>query len=314
MKFAFSIAHGISTLLCGLAVTFTSLTTPAEAASTSLVISGTPPATVALGQNYSFRPTATDSRVSRIKFNITNKPSWATFDETTGLLSGKAAGHILGTFRGISIRVTDWYGYVTLPTFSITVTATPSTTGSASGKSDTGPTISGQPVKTVSVGSHYSFQPTAADPNGDALKFSIRNKPSWASFSTSTGALTGTAGAATVGTYANITISASDGRTTASLPAFTLTVNQIATGNATIQWAPPTENTDGSVLSNLAGYRLHYGTSPSNMNETVKLSNPGLTRYVVDNLSAGTWYFAMTSYTTFGVESGMSGVVSSAIL
>jgi Putative Ig domain len=305
MKSAFSVARSAGTLLCGLAVTLALLSSPANAASTSLVISGTPTSTVALGQSYSFQPTATDSRVSRIKFNITNKPSWATFDENTGLLSGKPAGHVVGTYSGISIRLTDWYGFVTLPTFSITVTAT---------ASNTPPTISGQPIKSVSVGSAYSFKPTAADANGDTLKFSIQNKPSWASFSTTTGALTGTASAAAVGTYANIAISVSDGKATVSLPAFTLTVNQISTGNAALEWTPPTENVDGSLLSNLAGYRLHYGTSANNLTQTVQVANPGLTSYVVENLSAGTWYFAVTSYTTSGVESSLSGVVSSSIL
>jgi hypothetical protein len=314
MKSPFSIARSTGPLLCGLAVTLASLTSPADAASTSLVISGTPPATVALGQNYSFQPTATDSRVSRIKFNITNKPSWAVFDETTGLLSGKPVGHVVGTYSDISIRLTDWYGYVTLPTFSIKVTATASTASSTPTVSNTPPTISGQPLKSVSVGSAYTFMPTAADANGDALTFSIQNKPSWATFSKSTGALTGTASAGAVGTYANVTISVSDGKATVSLPAFTLTVDQISTGNATLEWTPPTENTDGSVLSNLAGYRLHYGSSANSLTQTVQVSNPGLTTYVVENLSAGTWYFAVTSYTTSGVESSLSGVVSSSIL
>jgi hypothetical protein len=46
----------------------------------------------------------------------------------------------------------------------------------------------------------------------------------------------------------------------------------------------------------------------------IKLVNPGLTSYVVDNLTTGTWYFAITSYAANGVESSKSGVVSTTIL
>ena len=76
---------------------------------------------------------------------------------------------------------------------------------------------------------------------------------------------------------------------------------------------PPTENTDGSVLTNLAGYTVYYGTSPSNLTQSVKITNPGLTAYTLSNLPAGTWYFAVTSYSSTGIESTRSGVVSTTI-
>jgi hypothetical protein len=126
--------------------------------------------------------------------------------------------------------------------------------------------------------------------------------------------LSGTPAAADVGTYANIQISVSDGEARVALPAFTISVNQMSAGNATLDWIPPTENTDGSVLTNLAGYNVHYGTSPDQLTQVIKLANPGLTSYVVDNLTTGTWYFAITSYAADGVESSNSGVVSTTIL
>src|SRR6201992_1972062 len=198
-------------LLLGLVTTFASLAIPgpAHAASTTLVVGGTPPSSVILGQYYTFKPTASDTVVSRLKFTITNKPSWATFDENTGILTGKPEGHVAGTYSGISIRLTDWYGFVTLPTFSIVVYSSASVAAAAG--SNTPPTINRTPAKALTGRPAYSFKPTAADANGNALKFSIANKPSWATFSTTTGALTGTATAAAVGTYANISISVSDG-------------------------------------------------------------------------------------------------------
>jgi hypothetical protein len=76
---------------------------------------------------------------------------------------------------------------------------------------------------------------------------------------------------------------------------------------------PPTENTDGSVLTNLAGYTVYYGTSPGGLTQSLKITNPGLSAYTVSNLPSGTWYFAVTSYSSTGIESSRTGVVSSTI-
>jgi hypothetical protein len=85
------------------------------------------------------------------------------------------------------------------------------------------------------------------------------------------------------------------------------------TGNATLSWIPPTQNEDGSALTNLAGYRIFYGTSASNLSQQVNLSNPGLTRFVVDNLPGGTWYFGIRAYSATGSESAMSAIASKTI-
>ena len=84
-------------------------------------------------------------------------------------------------------------------------------------------------------------------------------------------------------------------------------------GSATLDWTPPTANSDGSALTNLAGYTVYYGTSPDNLTQSVKVSNPGLTAYTVSNLTSGTWYFAVASYSSAGVESTLSGVISTTI-
>jgi hypothetical protein len=76
---------------------------------------------------------------------------------------------------------------------------------------------------------------------------------------------------------------------------------------------PPTENSDGSVLTNLAGYTVYYGTEPGNLTQSVKVTNPGLATYTMTNLPSGTWYFTVTSYSSTGIESARSGVVSATI-
>jgi hypothetical protein len=84
-------------------------------------------------------------------------------------------------------------------------------------------------------------------------------------------------------------------------------------GAATVGWTPPTENTDGSTLTNLAGYHLYYGTSHSNLSHVVNITNPGLASYVLSNLAAGTWYAAVAAVNANGVESPRSAVVSAVI-
>jgi hypothetical protein len=58
---------------------------------------------------------------------------------------------------------------------------------------------------------------------------------------------------------------------------------------------------------------VYYGTSPDRLTESVKISNPGLTAYTVSNLTSGTWYFAVTSYSSTGIESSRSGVIGTEI-
>jgi hypothetical protein len=84
-------------------------------------------------------------------------------------------------------------------------------------------------------------------------------------------------------------------------------------GSATLNWTPVTKNRDGTLLTDLAGYRLHYGTSASSLSAVVELANPNLTTYLVSNLPSGTWYFGVTAYASNGTESPMSNIVQKTI-
>ena len=180
---------------------------------------------------------------------------------------------------------------------------------------DTAPSISGTPATTATVGTAYSFTPSASDANGDTLAFSITNKPAWASFSTSSGTLSGTPTAA--GTAANIVISVSDGKMSTALTSFTITVSAVSTsppppvtGSVTLDWTPPTNNVDGSPISNLAGYTILYGNNPNSLTQTVNVPNPASTSYVVQNLTPATWYFSLVAYNSAGEDSTPSTPVS----
>ena len=182
------------------------------------------------------------------------------------------------------------------------------------GPTNSAPTISGNPSGSVLQGTAYVFAPTASDANGDPLTFTITGKPSWATFNASSGQLSGTPSAADVGTYSNIQIRVSDGSATTNLAAFAIQVVGTATGSATLTWQPPTGNTDGSPLSDLAGYRVYWGITQGNYSSSTALSNPGLTSYVIEQLTPATWYFVVTAVNASGVESNYSSVVSKAVL
>jgi hypothetical protein len=181
------------------------------------------------------------------------------------------------------------------------------------GSTNHAPTISGTPTAAVNASSPYTFTPTAADADGDTLAFSIQNKPAWATFNTTTGRISGTPAAADVGTYSNISITVSDGTANAALSAFAVAVTTVANGRATLSWTAPTENTDGSTLANLAGYRIRYGTSASSLTSTVVIDNASVTTFVVEDLSPATWYFAVTAVNSQGAESTNSNVANKQI-
>lgn len=176
------------------------------------------------------------------------------------------------------------------------------------------PRVSGTPSSIATAGSAYSFQPSASDPDGDSIEFQVSNKPTWASFDPRTGQLTGTPSEADVGTYAGIVITAFDGRATTAMAPFSITVSSTQPGAATLTWLPPTENTDGSPIEDLAGYRIRYGRHPAELTELQSIPNPGISSAVVENLSRGTWYFTVTAYNTAGIESEYSNLAEKVIL
>jgi len=290
--------------VCALALALPVTASPASAAAVP-TISGTPAGSVIETHEYEFRPSASDSNDGKLTFSITNKPWWASFSSSTGELSG--VSYHAATFSSIVICVSDGTERSCLPAFAVKVLPLP----------DTPPVVSGKPPATAKVGSAYSFQPTAEDPNGLRVTFGIWDKPAWLSFDSATGRLYGTPTAADVGTYSHIGITASDGYYQGVLPSFSISVSsqgaELPPGAVTISWTPPTENTNGSTLTNLAGYHLYYGTSQSNLNRVIDITNPGLATYVVSDLSATTWYFALTSINTAGVESPRSALVSTVV-
>ena len=110
------------------------------------------------------------------------------------------------------------------------------------------------------------------------------------------------------GVYDQIVISVSDGSASSSLSPFSITVTETALGSMTLSWTAPTENTDGTALTNLSGYRLYYGRTEGNYPSRVVIDNIGMSSYVVENLLPATYYVVATSVNAAGIESAYSNV------
>jgi hypothetical protein len=63
----------------------------------------------------------------------------------------------------------------------------------------------------------------------------------------------------------------------------------------------------------LAGYEVRYGLDEAEMSNVVSLSNPALSMFVIENLTSGTWYFAVVAVNSTGVTSPLSDVASKTI-
>jgi hypothetical protein len=74
-----------------------------------------------------------------------------------------------------------------------------------------------------------------------------------------------------------------------------------------------TELQSGTTLTNLAGYKIYYGTDSQSLSQVVQVSSPATLSYVISGLASGTWYFAVAAYTSAGEESAQSTISTKTI-
>jgi hypothetical protein len=205
---------GVPALVGAFLVSWTAPLT-AVAANTAPSISGAPATSVRAFEQYNFRPVARDADRQWLRFAITNKPPWASFDRTTGRLHGTPKAAYAGiTFGAIRISVSDGITRRYLPGFSIAVKP-----------ANRAPRMSGRPLTFVPAGWSYAFHPVARDPDDQRLVFTVANRPAWATFDRWSGRLAGRPARSLAGRlYRNIRVCASDGRAKACLPAFSIRI------------------------------------------------------------------------------------------
>ena len=274
-----------------------------------------PGGSVQVGERYRFKPRVSGFRSSRLRFEVRRKPSWAKFDEKTGVLRGTPKSRDVGTYERIVVRATDGKKTSRFGPFTIEVIGesggdeTPAPgSDPAPGGGNSAPTISGTPPSAVLEGSPFDFTPRAADADGDNLSFSIDGLPGWARFDRNSGRLWGTPSGSDVGIHGNIVISVSDGQSSAALGPFDVAVSARGDASVTLRWTPPTRNTDGTRLRDLAAFRIDWGLAGGEFTNSVTIDNPGLSSYVVDNLTPGRYMFSIVAVNSSGVASERSNV------
>jgi hypothetical protein len=280
------------------------LALPALAANTPPKITGPASTTVTVGQTYSFTPTVVDDGASTLKFVIKNRPRWLSFSYSTGRIVGKPGAADAKVYKDIQIFVDDGPN-TAVGTKKFTITVTPPVVANRA------PVFTSVPIVNATVGVPYQYTPTVMDADLDPLQFIVGNRPPWATFDTATGKLAGTPGPTDVGQRSQLSIAVFDGEVTVSQPFGIFTVHPaIQTAKVTLSWTPPTQNTDGSSLTNLAGYRIIYGASATALTQTITVSNAAISTYVIENLTSGKWYFAVVAYNSAGAESVPSNIAS----
>jgi hypothetical protein len=85
-------------------------------------------------------------------------------------------------------------------------------------------------------------------------------------------------------------------------------------GVAAVSWVAPGRNSDGSQITDLAGYTIYYGISPSKLDQSIQVTDPEATSYTFKQLRSGTtYYFSVVAFTAAGTKGGASPTVSKAI-
>jgi hypothetical protein len=169
------------------------------------------------------------------------------------------------------------------------------------------PWINGSPPKYVTAGSAYWFEPSSADLNGQTLKFSIAGKPAWATFSTNTGRLSGTPPITAAGKkFGGISIRATDGQLNAKLPKFSIIVVAPTSNSVTLSWRAPTQNVDGTGLTDLMGYHVAYGTASRSYDTLLYIEGASVTSAVIEGLPRGQYFFAVKAVNSAGTTSDFS--------
>jgi len=212
------------------------------------------------------------------------------------------------------MTIRDISYFLALPAMALALSACSSGSSGDSPQINQPPSLSGAPPSFAMLDLYYSFRPASSDPDGDPVTFAIVNMPSWATFDETTGQLIGMPSTQHIGTYPDISISASDGQASAELLIFDIEVVATAAGSLSLAWTPPTQSADGSSLSDLASYRIRWGTQTGDHPNLQEVNNPGIASTVIDGLAPGSYYFTVSAVDTSNNESQASNEASGTVL
>ena len=109
-----------------------------------------------------------------------------------------------------------------------------------------------------------------------------------------------------------LTVSSIDG-TTHNIVITVLGVDEASstTADITLSWVAPSEREDNQPisLSDIAGYKIYYGTTRGNYDKSIDVNNSTAQSYTITNLPTGTYYLVITTKDTENRESQYSSEV-----
>lgn len=264
--------------------------------STLISIAVTPAgSSIAKGTNQQFAATGTYS--DNTTQNLTNSVNWTSSNTSVATISNAAGS------KGLAKSVSA--GSTAITAVSGDISGSASLTVNAA----TLASIAVTPANT-SITSGTKRQFIATGTYSDNTTQNLTNAVTWSSSGTGVATISNAAGSnglATAAGAGTTTIKAISGTVSGMT---TLTVTAPAT-SVTLTWDASTTNTDGTALTDLAGYKVYYGTSPGNYTATINAGN--VTTYMVSGLAPGTYYFAVTAVNSGGAESGYSNEAGKAI-
>lgn len=292
-----AVAVGTATITAASGSLSTSTTvTVTPATLTSLTISPSD-ASIARGTTRQFVATGTYSDNSTQ--TLTNSVAWYSSDTTVAAISNATGSKGLATTSvatGTTV-VTAAVGSVSA-TASLTVTPATLTTISLTPASSS-----------MTAGSTVQF--TATGSYSDGSTQNLTTSAIWSASNTAVASVSNATGSKGLGTgvaSGTATISATSNGVSGSAA---LTVTAPSTASISLAWDPATTYSDGSPITDLAGYRVYYGTVPGTYSSSVDVGN--MTNYTISNLTSGTYYLAVTVRNLSGTESAYSNQVSKSI-
>jgi hypothetical protein len=232
--------------------------------------------------------------------DLTNAVTWSSSDTTVATVSEPA----LSSAKSNNGKA---YAYGR-NAGTTTITATSGSTSGSTTLTVTAATLVSLTVtpanRSIAAGSTQQFIATGTF--SDSTTQDLTAQVTWNSSNTGVSTIS-TSGLAAGAAGGTVTITATSGSISGTA---TLTVTAVTTtGSATLSWAAPATNTDGTALTDLAGYKIYYGTASSNYTTVINVGN--MLSYTINNLASGhTYYFAVTAYDSTGLESGYSAEAS----
>ena len=189
----------------------------------------TPVLQIAVGVPYAYQATATDADGDPLTYTLLEGPAGMTAS-AGGEITWAPGSAAVGT-HPVDLQVSDGRGGLAQQPFTVTVI--PSSV-------NTPPYFTSKPVLSAIVGKPYTYQATAADPDGDVLSFSVFSGPSGLSIPVAaTGLVTWTPLPSQLGSD-SVTLKVSDGHGNSATQPYTIVVSTPANDAVAITSSPIT--------------------------------------------------------------------------